>query len=691
MAIVTVPARPRHSPLNNRGSRASRSSFAIGGCDVLVRFESRLTTPLKRASTILAEGQWCNEPPLEIKAQSVAVLGAESATAFSGVRGSVQYRYRRGTREVVLNIDFERRRVGAQSAIRCWEEDAEPAGGDGAGGVGGTSRRMFVIRMGGVGGAGAASIVVELANTRHGVHGASRRLSVEAGPTSATMSLASGQLAMILRQATRSVLIRIVNLTRRALILESGDDMLSDMVNTVGFWIQRPTDRIAPGGFADLGVTGHGFLMGLRGEFAYTLEAPHSTEEERVRVHIQWQCPWVGRRRIVASDRANLFVVQANCDAQNNLAGAVHIMDPHDLPRLELLSAVAMMSELDMGQSTDAATDVSKLIRPYLISPHELHIPSVRALLAAANQSVSRGDRGSVTTADSASRMRAATVLRLKYRIGPEVFRREFAPTSAANVSTAMAGGGASIATILDSVADLKAEGGSGWGGGAAVGAADTLGSELQLPERALALQTTMTTAASPIVCQQLQEVRGSDWPSSRSLLKSPLSPGLKRGGTLSPAAHDKDKVEAAVHLWPAPGAAAATATSSESLAAAASAGLFTLDAEGLLAALRVVWTRFPAASAVGPVDTVLAPLRDVVTTWAEQEELDDASLDAACAAASAVLRVLDREDAAAEVESLSRSQPQRVPPCGGGGGGGGVGGKEERRRRVRMCRSIRE
>eukprot|EP00929_Paragymnodinium_shiwhaense_P071989 TRINITY_DN36553_c0_g1_i1.p1 TRINITY_DN36553_c0_g1~~TRINITY_DN36553_c0_g1_i1.p1 ORF type:complete len:509 (+),score=105.27 TRINITY_DN36553_c0_g1_i1:116-1642(+) len=472
-------------------------------------------------------------------------------------------------------------------------------------------------------------------------------------------AVAGQQLQEVLRQSTRSAFLRIVNLTRQPLRLDDGAEgrdvrtyINSDSgdtrssVTTIsystednpacaarGFWIAAPSALIAPGQLHDAGITGQGFMLGVRSTLHYVMEAPHSVEETKVRIKIHFQSPWVGRRRISATDAASFVVVQSACDGKTNLSCVVHILDPRHLPKLEVLTAAPAKALSTSSSSTQGVVDVQKpdeeltrLVRKHCLSDHELRIPSVRALVTTFSASLchneSRDHRDTSSPRHLSGQLSDCFAgFELVYRIGPEVFKRVFMATESAHLSSAVPAGDANPGVVLSATAYISERKTTTSMSTPSASLFERVGQRLPLMDQCLALQRLLTSTLSPVVCRMLESVLGVKW------------------------REDDTMKSVAAHLWPLEGEGGKASI---------------LDLEGLLDALRQLWSRLvPSQGDLGanvfveapPVDDVLPPLELLCAAWAEQAELDNAALSKAAASACTLFEVFGCREAAEEVE----------------------------------------
>jgi len=203
--------------------------------------------------------------------------------------------------------------------------------------------------------------------------------------------------------------------------------------------------------------------------------------------------------------------------------------------------------------------------------------------------------------------------LRICYRIGPELFYRTYAPNASVHLSSALPGGDNDLEAVLTSVkaADLKDE----------VAEAAPL-YKLPVFDRMFLLLRTFALALSPLMLRALDETQTS-------------------GGLL-----ESKRLNA--NLW-------------------GDDGDRTLDAEGVLAALRELWPclgrgDFPYlvdgfTTIQASCDELLHPLESLATAWVEQAEMLECDIGNATSAASNLLNLFGMATAAAEAQKYSRDK----------------------------------
>lgn len=415
-----------------------RRSRLRGPNEITIHLESRLPITLRRGRFELERGLWREQPPIEVGAYSVASW-VSVPTGFlgrNGVKGSVRYCCDWAGSVAMLHIAFECLLFGERRVV-CREETPE--------GYNCRSEERILCIHCQAAESGAVSIsrlhvVVELQEhiARHVSVDKHRIKSV-----SAAENLRGGRLATVLRQATRSCLVRITNLTQHRLAMDG-----RGLLDAQGFWVAEPSACIDPHSFCDLGIVNQGLQLSTRGSLCYVVETPENNRDRRVQIVIDWDVPWLRQRNLQVRESGDILAVKIFADRQVNLVGLVHIVDPRCLPTLEVLDAVALASNTGNGE------DVTELVQE-ISKQHELVIPSVRVLLGQAKRRVLNA--ASNVNEESTDQVRDPyTGLQISYRIGPEVFRRVYSPSERVHLSTAQPGGDGAEDTVL---AALEARG----------------------------------------------------------------------------------------------------------------------------------------------------------------------------------------------------------------------------------------
>jgi len=417
---------------------------------------------------------------------------------------------------------------------------------------------------------------------------------------SAAESLKGGRLASVLRQATRSCLIRITNLTQYRLTMDG-----RGALDAQGFWVLEPPACIDAHTFSDMGISNNGLQLTTRGSLCYVVEGPENNRERRVQLFIDWDVPWIRQKTLKARDAGEIMAVKTFTDRQQNLVGLIHIIDPRNLPMLEVLDSVALASNTDSGE------DMTEIVRE-IARPFELVIPSVRVLLGRAKRIRSQADDGEKGS-------HSYTGLQISYRIGPEVFRRVYAPGERVHLSAAQPGGDGEEETVL---AALEARGEEH---------KREAEPELGPQDQALLLQSELAEGMMPSIRKGLKSVPKADWPHVS-------------------------------HWWP-PNGSEADCGETEVLPKEA----LVLDAAGVLQVLHGHWgivsRRIPAAREIDE-EELLFPLDDLVDAWMHQADLEPALVREAAAAGSALCLLFGAEEAAANIEQLAAGQrpaPRKV------------------------------
>ena len=296
----------------------------------------------------------------------------------------------------------------------------------------------------------------------------------------------------LLLQATRSALVRIVNLSQHALILTT--DIRREFSR--GFWITRPSERIAPLCYHDFGIAGHGWLSGTRGWVKYQIEAPRNDQERQFRLEISWASPWVGPCRVSAEPTVDVFDHrETHSNWEHNQVSSVHLLDRRDLPELMVLDSVALVNQ-SLGEEPRSGSQLTKVVQEQMASRYELRISSVRAFLGqgAANKHTGYMEPGAS--------------LEILYRIGPQVFTQTFGPNEPIHISSAVPGGTGHTDTIL---AAVEAQ------------VSDSTATDQAMPnaERALQIQRQFTACAHAV---RAHETRICFWDGLSSLHECVIS-----------------------------------------------------------------------------------------------------------------------------------------------------------------------
>lgn len=429
-----------------------------GSTGTCIHFESKLPVSLEMFTVDLSEGVWHNEPPDIIAAFSQTSWSAEAVGLMGrrGVVGSIKYRCEwRGVRSV-LCVNFSTGLFGVRR-LNCFEESADGDGdvfhicsdlgiGDGAQNQG--SRMM--------------STTVEL---RENLIGQVVLKPNRFSQTLAATGLKQGMLAAQLEQSSRSCFLRIVNLTRQALLL---DEEASDMPQSV--WVREPARKIAGLSFHDFGLRSS--RWGTKGTVSYRIDAPLDAEEKAFRVEVSWsmhiRCKsWTGP--------GGVFILESHTSGVHNHVGVFHVLNPRNLPHLDVLEALAMVRQGPKA-APHAGKDITEHTVDKMTSQHELKIPVVQAFVRAKN-----------------------TSLYISYRIGPEVFRRIFGPQDQLHLSSALSGGTGDTVTVLSAVEAASTNN-------------DATDAETTPVQRALHLQRILTGALNPVVDERLTIAVGKSW-----------------------------------------------------------------------------------------------------------------------------------------------------------------------------------
>lgn len=581
----------------------------------------------------LEYGAWQVEPPEEVGAFSLAAWSATPGGLFGrrGIRGNVLYYCEWGGQDAILHVAFESPLFG-ERRVECREETVDGAS------VRKEDALLVVRTCPGEGGLKANCTVRVVIELRAQV---GRHIALHQGPNSAATwgGLREGKLSQVLKQATRSCLIRIVNLTRHSLAKETRSK------GAEGFWIAEPADCLEPYSFHDLGITCQGLNINTRGSLSYAVETATTSEEKRVRIVISWSSPWIGSRSLKAKDTSGLYVVTALSDRAHNLVGTVHIVDPQCLPALTIVDAVALARQSGTG------ADFTDIVVQQLKSPYELVVPSVRVLLGRIRRrprgsddrddeysedwdadAESGNDSGSRATDCSAmGGMRCAdnfSSLQVSYRIGPEVFRRTVLPNERLHLSSAWPGGDGRVETALGALEAAGTE------------ATTAPQQELAAPERALLCQRRLASALSPVIWEALES-----------------EPGAPLQGLITP-----------YHLWRTDGGRDIATLQDEDGELTSAAGLegVELDLEGLMRVLRRRGRQIAQVIGVNLAENffeeILVPVEKLAAAWAEQAEVDEGVVRKAVVAGAALLRAFGLEEAASEVDALkAKSQPREL------------------------------
>lgn len=558
-----------------------------------IQLESRLPMTLRRGRYELDRGVWKDAPPVEVGSFSVAnwMATPRGFLGRQGVKGSVRYCCDWGGSVTILHVAFEYLLFGDRR-ITCREETSE---GDSVR----SEQRILCIHCEPTDVATAAASTVQvLVELREQV---ARHVSVDShrmNAASVAESLRGGKLATVLRQASRSCLVRITNLTQFRLSMDG-----RGFRGAHGFWVAEPASSIDPHSFSDFGISNAGSQLSTRGSLCYLVEAPKSSRERCVQLTLNWEVPWIRPKTLSAVESGDVLGVKVFVDKQQNLLGVVHIVDPACLPTLEVLYAVALARGSGNGENA------TELVQE-LTGRHELIIPSVRVFLG----QVRRRARLKELCEDPGEE--GYTGLQISYRIGPEVFRRAFAPNERAYLSAALPGGDGEESTVLAALEAQRQE--------SVVQPAP----KLSPVEQALLLQRHLSEGLSPLLWKVIRAVPQSSLPKSG-------------------------------HWWPASGSAGALDIDGVEKE---------LDAEGVLQVLRRCWPQITsnryAALRQEPIESLIEPLEELCQAWTLQADMEPALISEAAVAGAKLCRLFDLEEVAAGFDKFVPEKP-RKPPAG--------------------------
>ncbi|CEL99032.1 unnamed protein product [Vitrella brassicaformis CCMP3155] len=145
-----------------------------------------------------------------------------------------------------------------------------------------------------------------------------------------------------LRRAHRSIMIRIVNLTRNVmrLMYKDGSDLdrRPQMFLEDGVWVEYPRDEICPMGCSEFGARSRGFMQGTQGKVYYTMPGHPGW------IIFSWEQPYVGVFKSQGGHSTNKFSVQTHTDRFNECTLLFHVLDPMKPPPLRIISAKAVHS-----------------------------------------------------------------------------------------------------------------------------------------------------------------------------------------------------------------------------------------------------------------------------------------------------------------------------------------------------------
>uniref|UniRef100_A0A7S1ABD8 Uncharacterized protein n=1 Tax=Noctiluca scintillans TaxID=2966 RepID=A0A7S1ABD8_NOCSC len=456
-------------------------------------FENRLPVSLRLCNGGLLEGCWRVPPPSCLGARSVVkwIAAANGVLGRHGAAGEMRYSCEwKGRR--VLHIRFTCSLFGVRK-LECREEGASTD----------EARLQIDTDMGSRETGGVMKVTIELREQlAHHVKLEPHRLPT---PTTIPSSLNNGRLAGLLLQATRSALVRIVNLSQHALILTT--DIRREFSR--GFWITRPSERIAPLCYHDFGIAGHGWLSGTRGWVKYQIEAPRNDQERQFRLEVSWASPWVGPCRVRAEPTVDVFTTETHSNWEHNQVSSVHLIDRRNLPELQVLDSLALVNQ-SLGEEPRSGSQLTKVVQEQMASRYELRISSVRAFLG---QGAANKHNGY---------MEPGASLEILYRIGPQVFTQTFGPNEPIHISSAVPGGTGHTDTILAAVE-------------AQVSNSTATDQAMPNAERALQIQRQFTAALTLSVHTKLVSAFGTDYLHYTNVSSAhQWQPLAKKGGSSS-------------------------------------------------------------------------------------------------------------------------------------------------------------